>query len=181
MEQRKLMLPPFHGKRMQAYGDVMARVAAEQIDSWPTDRPIRMRPRMQALTLEAILRTVFGVDEGERLTTLREQLRNTLELLANQRRAFVLVVLGPQRLRRFPPFRRRMERIDRMLFEDIEVRKGSDALLERDDVLSLLLQAQHEDGQPMSDGELRDELMTLLVAGHETTATALSSPVQLLA
>src|SRR4051795_2942256 len=74
MRQRKLMLPPFHGKRMQAYGEVMAQAATEQIESWPADEPIRMRERMQAITLEVILRAVFGVGEGERLTRLRDQL-----------------------------------------------------------------------------------------------------------
>ena len=76
MAQRKLMLPSFHGKRMQAYGEVMAQAAVEEIDRWPTDAPVRMRPRMQAVTLEVILRAVFGVDEGERLTRLRDELRS---------------------------------------------------------------------------------------------------------
>jgi cytochrome P450 len=181
MKERKLMLPPFHGKRMQAYQEVMAQVAAEEIDRWPTDRPVRMRPRMQAVTLEIILRAVFGVDEGERLTRLRDELRRTLNLLGNPRRAVFMVILGPERLRRFPPFRRNMERIDRLLFEEIATRRDAADLADRDDILSLLLQARHEDGRPMSDRELRDELMTLLVAGHETTATALSWAVELLA
>ena len=181
MKERKLMLPSFHGKRMQAYGDVMAEVAAEEIDRWPADRPVRMRPRMQAMTLEIILRAVFGVDEGERLTRLRDELRGTLNLLGNPRRAAFMVILGPERLRRFPPFRRNMERIDRLLFEEIAARRGAADLADRDDILSLLLQARHENGEPMSDRELRDELMTLLVAGHETTATALSWAIELLA
>jgi cytochrome P450 family 135 len=181
MVERKLMLPPFHGKRMQAYREVMARVAAEEIDRWPADAPVRMRPRMQAVTLEVILRAVFGVDEGERLTRLRDQLRRTLNLLSNPRRAMFMVLLGPERLRRFPPFRRQMERIDGLLYEEISARRGAADLAERDDILSLLLQATHEDGRPMTDRELRDELMTLLVAGHETTATALSWAIELLA
>jgi cytochrome P450 len=181
MAQRKLMLPPFHGRRMQAYEEVMARAAAEEIDRWPTDAPVRMRSRMQAVTLEVILRTVFGVDEGERLRRLRDELRDTLNLLASPRRAIFMVMLGPERLRRFPPFRRRLERIDRLLFEVIRSRRDAPDLAERDDILSLLLQATHEDGSQMSDRELRDELMTLLVAGHETTATALSWAIELLA
>jgi cytochrome P450 family 135 len=181
MAQRKLMLPPFHGKRMQAYRDVMARVAIEAIDRWPTDRPIRMRPRMQAVTLEVILRAVFGVDEGERLSPLRDELRGALTVLSDRRRAVFLVVLGPERIRRYPPFRRMMERVDQLLYPLIEARRRATDLGERDDILSLLIQARHEDGRPMSDRELRDELMTLLVAGHETTATALSWAVELLA
>jgi len=181
MKERKLMLPPFHGKRMKAYGDVMAQVAAAEIERWPTDTPVRTRPRMQAMTLEIILRAVFGVGEGERLNRLRDQLRRTLNLLGHPRRAIFMVLLGPDRLRRFPPFRRQIERIDRLLYEEISTRRGAADLAERDDILSLLLQARHEDGEAMSDRELRDELMTLLVAGHETTATGLSWAVELLA
>ena len=181
MKERKLMLPPFHGKRMQAYREVMAEVAAREIDRWPADEPVRMRARMQAVTLEVILRAVFGVDERERLTHLRDELRGTLNLLANPRRAIFMVMLGPERLRRFRPFRRKMERIDRLMFEVIAARRGAPDLADRDDILSLLLQARHEDGEQMSNRELRDELMTLLVAGHETTATALSWAVELLA
>jgi Cytochrome P450 len=181
MKERKLMLPSFHGKRMAAYGEVMAEVAAEEIDRWPGDRPMRMRPRMQAMTLEIILRAVFGVDEGERLNHLRDQLRRMLNMFSHPRRAIFMVLLGPERLRRFPPFRRRLERVDRLLYEEISARRGAADLAERDDILSLLLQARHEDGEPMSDRELRDELMTLLVAGHETTATGLSWAIELLA
>ncbi len=181
MAQRKLMLPPFHGRRMQAYREVMAQAAREEIDHWPTDRPVRMRPRMQAVTLEVILRTVFGVDEGDKLTSLRDELRNALSLLADRRRAIFLMVLGPKRIRRYPPFRRLMEGVDRLLYPVIEARRSAPDLADRDDILSLLLQARHEDGRPMSDRELRDELMTLLVAGHETTATGLSWAIELLA
>jgi cytochrome P450 len=125
MAQRKLMLPPFHGKRMQAYREVMARAAAEEIERLPTDFPVRMRPRMQAVTLEVILRAVFGIDEGERLVRLRDELRSTLNLLSNPRRAIFLVLLGPERLRRLPWFRRKLERVDRLLFEEISMRRGA--------------------------------------------------------
>jgi cytochrome P450 family 135 len=180
MAQRKLMLPPFHGKRMQAYREVMTRAAREEIDRWPTDRPVRMRPRMQAVTLEVILRTVFGVDEGDKLTSLRDELRSTLSILSDRRRAIFLMLLGPKRIRRYPPFRRLMEGVDRLLYPVIEARRSAPDLADRDDILSMLLQARHEDGRPMSDRELRDELMTLLVAGHETTATGLSWAIELL-
>ena len=181
MAQRKLMLPPFHGKRMQAYREVMADVAAEEIDCWPTDTPIRARPRMQAVTLEVILRAVFGVDEGDRLTRLRDELRKALGMLSSPRRVIFPILLGPKRLRKFPPFRRMLDGVDSLLYPEIAARRGAPDLAERDDILSLLLQATHEDGRPMSDRELRDELMTLLVAGHETTATGLSWAIELLA
>jgi cytochrome P450 family 135 len=181
MSQRKLLLPPFHGKRMQAYGDLMARVAAEEIDRWPAGEPVRMRPRMQAVTLEVILRAVFGVDEGEGLNRLRDELRRTLNMLSDPKRAMSLVVLGPDRLRKLRPFRRYLQRVDQLLYEEIRARRSASDLAERDDILSLLLQATDEEGRPMSDRGLRDELMTLLVAGHETTATALSWAIELLA
>jgi cytochrome P450 len=181
MTERKLMLPPFHGKRMQAYREVMATAAREEIERWPTDRPVQMRPRMQAVTLEVILRAVFGVEEGERLTQLRDELRKALGLLSEPRRAIFLMLLGPKRIRKFPPFRRMMDGVDRLLYPEIEARRRASDLEGRDDILSLLLQARHEDGRAMSDRELRDELMTLLVAGHETTATGLSWAIELLA
>ncbi len=180
MVQRKLMLPPFHGKRMQRYAELMAGVAAEEIERWPADRPLRTRPRMQALTLEVILRAVFGVQEGERLTHLRDELGRLLEMLSQTRRVTVLIALGPKRIRRFPPFRRAIERVDRILFEEIAARRRAPDLAQREDILSLLVQARHEDGREMGDRELRDELITLLVAGHETTATALSWAIELL-
>jgi len=136
---------------------------------------------MQAITLEVILRAVFGVEEGEGLTRLRDELRTTLGVISDRRRAIFLMLLGPKRIRRYPPFRRMMEGVDRLLYPVIEARRRERDLADRDDILSLLLQARHEDGRPMSDVELRDELMTLLVAGHETTATGLSWAVELLA
>jgi cytochrome P450 len=181
MAQRKLMLPPFHGPRMQRYGELMATIAAEEIERWPNRERLPTRPRMQALTLEVILRAVFGIEDSERLHRMREELGRLLELISDPRRAIFLLVLGPHRIRRFPPFRRAMERVDRMLFEEIGARRRAADLAEREDILSLLLQARHEDGREMSDRELRDELMTLLVAGHETTATALAWAIELLA
>jgi cytochrome P450 len=181
MAQRKLMLPSFHGKRMQRYGELMAEIAAEEIERWPSDRPLQARPRMQAVTLEVILGAVFGISEGERQAPLRDELRGLLDAISDPRRAIFLLALGPERIRRFPPFRRAIERVDELMIEEIRARRSSADLAEREDILSLLLQARHEDGREMSDRELRDELMTLLVAGHETTATALSWAIELLA
>jgi cytochrome P450 len=178
MEQRKLMLPSFHGERMKRYGRLMADIAAAEIERWPRAEPYRLRPRMQAVTLEIILRAVFGVEEGERLEQLRHQLRRLLDMITDPRRLVFLLALGPERIRRFPPFRRERERVDRLIYDLIADRRASGDLSERVDILSLLLQASHEDGSPMSDRELRDELVTLLVAGHETTATALSWAVE---
>jgi len=178
MSQRKLLLPPFHGGRMQGYEGTMAEIAAREIESWPTGEPYALRPRMQALTLEIILNTVFGVREGERLAELREALREFLDLTTDPRMLLPLVLIGPDRIRRFSPFRRRIDRVNELIYREIAERRGAEDLEERDDVLSLLVGARHEDGSPMSDEEMRDELLTLLVAGHETTATSLAWAVE---
>jgi len=181
MSQRKLLLPPFHGARMQGYERTMTEIAAAEIERWPTGTPYELRPRMQAMTLEIILRTVFGVGEEERLAPLREALRDFLDLTTNPRMLLPLILLGPKRIRRFPAFRRRVERVDELIYREIAERRRARDLEGRDDILSMLVAAKHEDGSPMSDAEMRDELLTLLVAGHETTATSLSWAVERLA
>lgn len=178
LAQRKLMLPPFHGERMQRYGELMAEVAAREIESWPLGTPYPLRPRMQALTLEVILRAVFGVSGGPRMNLLREELRRIIAVTTEPLLTFVISALGPDRLRRLPTFRRDMQRVDAPIYAEIAARSSAEDLAERDDIMSLLLQATHEDGTPMTERELRDELITLLLAGHETTANALSWAVE---
>jgi cytochrome P450 family 135 len=174
LSQRKLMLPAFHGERMKRYGELMAAVAGEEIERWPLGEPYPLRGRMQAMTLEIILRAVFGVSEGPRMERLRDELRRLLDILTNPLNGLVLLTLGGERIGRLPSFRRDIERVNRPIYEEIAERRGAGDLARRDDIMSLLLQATHEDGSPMSDRELRDELVTLLVAGHETTANALA-------
>jgi cytochrome P450 len=177
MEQRKLVLPAFHGEKMARLGGLMAEVAEREVESWPGGGSIPLQPRMQRLTLEIILRAVFGLDPGPRLEAIRERLS---DLLAFGDRPISLAPPAPDGLlarilERFGPFAEfaRLQReTDALLFELIDERR--DANEQRDDVLAMLLEARHEDGSPMSDQELRDELMTLLVAGHETTASSLS-------
>jgi cytochrome P450 len=178
LSQRKLLLPPFHGARMQRYGDLMAEVAGREIERWPLGEPYPLRPRMQELTLEIILRAVFGVVEGPRMALLRERLRHFLDLSTRPLNFAVLGVLGAERFQRYPLFRREMDAVDVPIYEEIAERRGAGDLADRDDIMSLLLQATHEDGGPMSDVEVRDELMTLLVAGHETTANSLSWAIE---
>jgi cytochrome P450 len=172
--QRRLLLPPFHGERMQGYGETMTTIAAREIDSWPTGSPYKLRPRMQAITLEIILETVFGVHDEERMAPLRTALREFLDLTTDPRFLLPVLAIGPDRIRRVPAFRRRIDRVDGLIGREISERRAAEDLAERDDILSMLVGARHEDGSPMSDSEIRDELLTLLVAGHETTATALS-------
>ena len=180
MSQRKLLLPPFHGARMQGYEETMSEIAAGEIESWPTGTPYALRPRMQAVTLEIILRTVFGVgaDEAEKLAGLRDALRAFLDVTTNPRFLLPMIALGPERVRRLAAFRRRIDRVDALIYSEIAERRRAEDLEQRDDILSLLVAARHEDGTPMSDEEMRDELLTLLVAGHETTATSLAWAVE---
>ena len=180
MSQRRLLLPPFHGERMQGYGQTMQEIAAREIESWPTGTPHKLRPRMQALTLEIILRTVFGVDEGEagKLADLRAALRDFLDITTNPRFLLPLLIVGPKRIRGVGALRRRIDRVDELIYREIAERRQAEDIGEREDVLSMMIGATHEDGSPMSDEEMRDELVTLLVAGHETTATSLSWAVE---
>ena len=174
LAQRKLLLPPFHGERMQRYVDLMSEVAEREIERWPQGEPLELWPRMQAVTLEVIMRAVFGMEEGARLDRLREAIRSSLDWATAPAQMAALALLGPDRVSRMPFFRNRFTEVDTLIYEEIASRRAEANLEERDDIMSLLLQAEHEDGSPMSDEELRDELMTLLVAGHETTATALA-------
>jgi cytochrome P450 len=168
LSQRKLMLPAFHGEKMQRLSGLMQEVTERELARWPEDEPIALHPRLQALTLEIIMRAVFGLDSGDRLDAMRSRLSGILEFGA--RPASTLPAL--QRGRRFREFVRSREHADALIYETIDERRESGE--ERDDILAMLLEARHEDGSPMSPVELRDELMTLLVAGHETTASELA-------
>ncbi len=176
MEQRKLMLPAFHGERMERLTDLIERVADAEVASWNGAAELELHPRMQRLTMEIILRAVFGLDPGERLDAMRERLAR---LAAYGDKPITLLGQPPEwlepTLNRFGPvagFVDLRTEIDTLLFELIAERRAEEA--DRDDVLSMLLEARHEDGSPMSQQELRDELLTLLIAGHETTATTLA-------
>jgi cytochrome P450 len=172
LAQRRLMLPAFHGEQVGRLAEVMAEVAAAEVERWPRGESVSLHPRLQALTLEVILRTVFGLDEGARLERLREHMTGVLAVGTSP------VSLLPPLQRDLGPaspwhrFLRMRAAVDSELFALIDERRRDTA--QRDDVLSLLLGARHEDGSPMSAQELRDELMTLLVAGHETTASQLA-------
>jgi cytochrome P450 len=163
---------------MQRFGTLMTEVAEREIASWPTGVALKLWPRMQAVTLEVIVRAVFGMSEGRRMDELRTRLRALTESTSDRRTMATLAAIGPDRLARLPWFKRTIAPVDEVVFDEIRARRGAGDLAERDDILSLLLQARHEDGSPMSDRELRDELMTLLVAGHETTATSLAWAIE---
>jgi cytochrome P450 len=168
LSQRKLMLPAFHGEKMQRLIGTMQEVAEQEAESWPVGRPIALHPRFQALTLEVILRAVFGLDAGPQL----DGLRHRLDVILNESAKPASMIPFLQRGSKWRQFVQTRSEADAMIFELIDRRRAEDE--ERDDILSMLLGARHEDGTPMSHQELRDELMTLLVAGHETTASELA-------
>jgi cytochrome P450 family 135 len=175
MSQRKLLLPPFHGEKMRRHVDLMREIAAQEIAQWPRGVPFQAHPHMQKVTLEVIMRIVFGVDEGDpRLAELRGSLRTLLESTVSTKQLRKLLILGPERADKRRIFGPVLDPVDETIAAIIADRRTYDDLEDRDDVLSMLLLARHEDGSPMDAVELRDELVTLLVAGHETTATALA-------
>jgi cytochrome P450 len=185
LSQRKLLLPPFHGESVGRYVEVMAEATEREVARWPVGKEIELRPRMQAITLDVILRAVFGVRDDERMDLFRERIpplgetTSVLNWLPFMDRDLGGITPAAR-------FRRALAAVDELIYAEIADRRAAPDEEEndarghrplagrRDDVLSLLLRARHEDGSAMTDSELRDELMTLLTAGHETTATGLA-------
>ncbi len=174
MRARKLLLPPFHGERIRTYAETFEAIAAREIERWPLGQAFTLRERMQALTLEAILRTVFGIRDDAVIARFQESVRQMGRWSANL--VIWLPALRFERDRFGPWARYRRERaaVHELVYAEIDRAKADPHIGERDDVLALLLQARREDGSRMSRDELRDELMTVIAAGHETTATGLA-------
>ena len=172
LRERRMMQPPFHGERMKAYFETIRSITSRAIDGWPVGRPFRIHPETQAITLDVIISTVFGMEEGADFTKLRSLLIrgtssvNPLTLLPR-----LQVDLGP--LSPWGRFVRLRHETNDFLCEEIAKRKRID-LDARSDVFSILIRARDENGQAMNDQELAEEMGTLLAAGHETTATALA-------
>jgi cytochrome P450 len=178
MRRRKLMLPPFHGERMRAYEAVIAEATEREVASWPIGAGFRLHARMQAITLEVILGAVFGVGGAG-----RDELRRRLVAILAATRSPASIGITMRRLRWLPRFRRirRLQaETDELLAAEIANRRADPELADREDILSMLLAARFDDGSEMDDAEIRDQLITLLVAGHETTATALAWSFELL-
>lgn len=177
LEQRKLLLPAFHGENMQRLAGLMRELADNEVASWPRGEPLELHPRLQRLTLEIVLRAVFGLERGARLDSLRELLT---KILAFGDSPLSLLPPPPAWLTAITPMarlERLSARVDELIFALIDERRDQARrgdVTAGPDVLALLLAARHEDGSEMSPQELRDELMTALVAGHETTASQLS-------
>jgi cytochrome P450 len=177
LRQRKLLLPPFHGDRVQRYGKLIVEMTRREMESWPAGEPFALRPHTQRITLAVIMRAVFGVHDEARL--------QRFERLIDDFAKRVGVITSFPMLRRnlgpgspWPRFLRSRAALDEFIYEEIRLRRAEPGHEERDDVLSLLMGARDEDGEPMSDQELRDEMVTMLGAGHETTATGLAWAVE---
>ncbi|MEH2447091.1 MAG: cytochrome P450 [Nostoc sp.] len=175
--QRQLLMPPFHGERMRNYSQVITDVTQKVISQYQIGKPFNIRSVTQAITLRVIMQAVFGLHEGTRAEKLQQFLGELLEKASS--RLLVALLYFPALQRDFGPINfwgkhiRRQQEADQLIYEEIrERREQPDS--SRTDILSLLMAARDEAGQPMTEQELRDELMTLLAAGHETTATALA-------
>ena len=177
MRQRKLLLPPFHGERVQRYGELIVELTRAEMASWPRGEPFALRPHTTRITLGVIMRAVFGVHDPGRLA----RFEGLIDEFARRVGTITAFPFMRRDLGRFSPwgrFVRSRERLDAFIYEEIALRRAEPGYEERDDVLSLLLTARDEEGRPMSDVELRDELVTVLGAGHETTATGLAWAVE---
>jgi cytochrome P450 len=184
LRHRRLLLPPFHGERMRAYAEVIEAAADAELGRWPLGETFTLLESMQALTLSVIVHAVFGYDAGPEADELNRRLRAMVDPLSRPRGLMLMAIL--QRLRggagRGPAarFAERQAAVDELLYAEITRRREDPRLGERDDVFSALLLARDEDGGGLSDREVRDELVTLLLAGHETTATGLAWTFDLL-
>ncbi|MEM7578903.1 MAG: cytochrome P450 [Cyanobacteria bacterium P01_A01_bin.80] len=175
--QRKLLTPPFHGDRMRAYGTTMCEIAQQVSDEWKMGKPFNIRESMQEITLSVILRAVFGLDEGDRLEKIRLKISALLDYVSSPLlSAGMFFPVLQKDWGRWSPWGKVLhlrKQIDDLIYALIDERRG-ESNQNREDILSLMMSARYEDGGAMSNEELRDELMTLLFAGHETTASSLT-------
>lgn len=176
-QRRQLVMPPFHGDRMKAYGEMICSITREVIDEWQLNQTFSARDAMQKITMRVILQAVFGLHQGDRYRQLEQVLAQRLNTITTPLTSILVffpqlaIDLGPQSIG--GKIRRTVEQIDRLLYAEIRERRASLDPAQTD-VLSLLLSAKDENGQGLTDEELHDELITLLIAGHETTATAIA-------
>jgi len=180
LRQRQLILPAFHGDRMRSWEATIRDITRAEIARWPVGKPLALRSGMQSITLDVIIRVVFGVDESARRDELRGRI---LTLIAMGRNPFLFLATRGRRLRPYGPwarFTRARDALHAVLADQIRERRHAPGLEQCSDILSQLLLARDDQGRAMTDEEVRDELVTLLFAGHETTATSLAWAFDLL-
>jgi cytochrome P450 len=169
MTRRKLMLPSFHGRSVAASAEAMSEVARAAVAEWPVGEPFALWPRMQDITLDVVMRSVFGPQPGPRLAPLRERLRALTTWMNEPRNLAMLALVGPDRVAASRGYREAMEPVEEAVMEEVRRRRAEP---DREDVVSMLVHARYEDGSPLSDGDLRDELVTLLSDGPTSTSLA---------
>ena len=177
MRQRKLLLPPFHGEAIEAYTQMISEATEREIDRWPVGEPLALAPRMQAITLDVIMAGIFGVEGKPRRGTPEHGLRQMIRRLVHGSTKPVAQIgelLHIGRDEAVGPMKVALNLLDRQVYGVIKARRRAADLGERRDILSLLLQARTEEGEELNDKELRDELLVLVLAGHETTANSLA-------
>jgi cytochrome P450 len=177
MRQRKLLLPPFHGEAIGAYTQMISEATEREIDRWPLGEPFALAPRMQAITLDVIMAGIFGIEGRPGRGTPEHGLRQMIRRLvaaSTQPVAQLGEILQIGRDEAVGPMKVGLAMLDKQVYGVIEARRGGADLDERRDILSLLLQARTEEGEELNDKELRDELLVLVLAGHETTANSLA-------
>jgi cytochrome P450 family 135 len=193
MTRRRLMLPRFHGQSMESYGRMMGEVTRGAVARWPADGPFELWPRMQAITLEAVMRVVFGPEPSDTTQRLQGLLRELTDRMNAPRRLTLLALLGPRSMVGDPEFRATMDLVEAVALEEVRRRReqggtrgetrgeglGREAVREvgrdgaaREDIVSMLAHAHYEDGSPMTARDLRDELVTLLLDGPTSTSLA---------
>lgn len=169
---RKLLMPPFHGARMRAYGEAMCEITQRHVRNWEPGKPFSIEKKMASISLEVIVRTVFGLTDLQKIATFSRLVRAYIDAFNPLITFFTFLRhdffgIGP-----WAKLQRRRRQVDAFLDAEIALCKGDPQ--GRQDILSLLVAARYDDGSPMSDEEIKDQLLTLLFAGHETTAIALS-------
>ncbi len=167
MQRRKLMLPSFHGRSVAAAAEGMAAVTREAVAGWPVGEPFALWPRMQDITLDVVMRSVFGPEPEARLRPLRERLRTLTTWMNEPRNLALLALVGPDRVAASRGYREAMEPVEQAVMEEVRRRRAEP---DREDIVSMLVHARYEDGAPLSDGDLRDELVTLLSDGPTSTS-----------
>jgi cytochrome P450 len=170
VRRRKLMLPPFHGERMKGYSEMMAEVTRSELRRWPVGERFELWPRMREITLEVIMRVVFGPIDTPALERLREQLRRLTGWMNDPHRLTLLAAAGPRWLARNTGYREMMEPVEDSVLAEVRRRREQPQPPERgDDIATMLAEARYEDGSPMTEQDLRDEVVTLLVDGPTST------------
>jgi cytochrome P450 len=170
MTRRKLMLPAFHGRSIEGDGEMMAAVARQEVGRWPVGEPFELWPRMQGITQEVVMRAVFGAGDDQRLGRLRELLRGLTAWMNDPRNLALLATFGPRWVVRSRHFRQAMAPVEEAVLEEVRRRRAEGEM--REDVVSMLIAARYEDGSPLSERDLRDELLTLLTDGPTSSSLA---------